>query len=263
MHDKKNGICTTAYGLKLAAILTMLVDHTATALLLWFRRLSQGRTIYETMRGIGRMAFPLFCFLLVEGFFHTRSRWRYLGGLVAFAVISELPSDLFFRSWERRGDALSIFATLSLGLLCMILSDRLAQWCGGKKNGKPVAVLGCGALAAAAVLLGEALHVEYDGEGVALILMIFYAEKLAPSARVTDTRRWKNAMAVLAIAAWLIAYDVRVSHGLNETYGLVAAIPLALYGGERGSYRLPKWFFYVFYPAHLLVLIGIRAWIAR
>lgn len=261
MASKRSTIRITSYRLKLIAILTMLIDHTAIALLPWLRQLVYGRSIYDAMRGIGKAAFPLFCFLLVEGVFHTRNRWRYLGRIAVFAVLSELPSDLFFRSWDSRNDAMSIFSTLSLGLLTLIVTDIIMIWGREKPSSRSLAIFGCVVFATAALTLGDVLQVEYEGAGIALILMIFYAEKLASSRQGANVQRRENVFAASAIAVWLIAHDLMVGCPI-EIYGLVAAIPVALYSGEHGSYRIPKWFFYAFYPAHLFVLIAIRGWIA-
>ena len=78
----------TSFVLKIIAIISMLIDHTTVALYevipgdMW--------VIYDVGRGIGRTAFPLFCFMIVEGYYHTRNRWRYLGSLIVLAFISEI-----------------------------------------------------------------------------------------------------------------------------------------------------------------------------
>lgn len=104
-EEKKRGISGST--LKLIAMASMLIDHTAACVL--YRIImadpanfdARGQAImtpacvtYFVMRGIGRLAFPIYIFLLLEGFEHTRSRWRYLGRLVIFALISEIPFDM-------------------------------------------------------------------------------------------------------------------------------------------------------------------------
>ena len=253
----------SAYVLKLLAVLSMVIDHTALA---WMRVLAKsgsGRRLFYVLQGIGRLAFPLFCFLLAEGFRHTRGRWKYLGSLAVFALISELPSDLFFRTWDTRRDGMSIFATLALGLLCLILTDLCdARYHAGGL--RPVlAVSGEAALAAAVLLLGGLLRVEYGAAGVALIVLVYYAERLADALWPDAGQRARNAMAALAVAAWLGAYDLLIARRIDELYGLVVVIPILLYSGERGSYKIPKYFFYLFYPAHLLLLIWVRGTLLR
>ena len=105
----KNGFIGSEYGLtgstlKLFAIITMLIDHTGAAVVGTIIGLGNLRTtdyelyrtlstLYRLMRGIGRLAFPVFCFLLVEGFFHTRSVRKYCERLFLFALVSEFPFD--------------------------------------------------------------------------------------------------------------------------------------------------------------------------
>ena len=86
--------------LKLIAIVSMLIDHVAAAVIVrvlyaghWTEQLYQ---IYRVMRSVGRIAFPIFCFFLVEGFEHTRDRKKYALRLFLFALISEIPFDLAF-----------------------------------------------------------------------------------------------------------------------------------------------------------------------
>lgn len=127
--------------LKLVAIITMLIDHTAATILdrtlvvRGIRNLNasdvqaiqefyiKNGLIYFTdsiMRLIGRLSFPIFCFLLVEGFTHTRSKWKYAARLAAFALISEIPFDLAFHGEVFYMNYQNVFFTLLIGLLVMI-----------------------------------------------------------------------------------------------------------------------------------------------
>ena len=86
--------------LKLIAIITMLIDHIGAAVIARLLIAGQGSEmlykIYYAMRAVGRVAFPIFCFLLVEGFFYTGSRKKYALRLFGFALLSEIPFDLAF-----------------------------------------------------------------------------------------------------------------------------------------------------------------------
>ena len=82
----------SGYHLKFIAVISMLIDHIAVIF-----QASLSESIYFILRAAGRLSFPLFCFLLVEGFFHTRNKKRYQQRLFIFAVLSELPYDLAFR----------------------------------------------------------------------------------------------------------------------------------------------------------------------
>ena len=130
----------SACTLKVIAIITMLIDHVAAALIL--RALVYANTsgsfvtsenydawytIYYVMRGIGRMAFPVFCFFIVEGFQHTRSVPKYALRLLIFAIISEVPFDVaLYHSWFSLSYN-NVYFTLLLGLLAIWGMDFLEQ----------------------------------------------------------------------------------------------------------------------------------------
>ena len=247
--------------LKWVAILTMFIDHAAVILVYGWAKFHHGwgpgvesTTFYYILRGIGRLGFPIFCFLLVEGFFHTRNRRKYLLRLGLFALISELPFDLAFQEtwksfgrpeagfWARIGLEFgdqNVFFTLFLGLLAVMLWDGLTR--GGQEEGPAWRGL---AAVACALGLGAAAHylqTDYGAMGVALILVLYLLHE----------RPWERDLLAGGVLAAMIPFG---SHWI-ELFG-IAAFPLFhLYNGRRG--RQMKYFFYVFYPAHLLLLTGI------
>ena len=117
----KSGISGST--LKLIAIFTMLIDHiAATVILQMINNGIGGQTlidIYWVMRSIGRMAFPVFCFLLVEGFKYTHSREKYAARMFIFALISEIPFDLAINNTVLEFKSNNVFFTLLLGLLAI------------------------------------------------------------------------------------------------------------------------------------------------
>ena len=137
--EKKKGISGST--LKMIAIVTMLIDHIGAAVLArllmvnGLGELDQTNTdaimqwlsangalywMYTVMRMIGRVAFPIFCFLLVEGFLHTHDVKKYAMRLGLFALISEIPFDLAFSSKILEFNYQNVFFTLFIGLLTMI-----------------------------------------------------------------------------------------------------------------------------------------------
>lgn len=258
---EKRGSPVSSYTLKLIAVVSMLIDHTAQAI---WPLLDHGT--YLLLRRLGRLAFPLFCFLLIEGLRHTHDRRKYLRNLALFALISEIPSDLFFRTWGARGDGMSIFSTLALGLLVLIATEAFAEECRRRDYGPVPAVLFFLAACSGTIYLAGLLHMEYDEWGVGLIYMIYCGEHLACGiAAKRGTERGallRRVGASVMILIWLIAYDVE-AEWRSEVYGIPVVLPILLYNGKRGSYRVPKWFFYVLYPAHLILLVLLRKRLSR
>ena len=245
----------SAYTLKWVALVTMVIDHIGVISYDW---LGWGGR-YLTFRFIGRIAFPIFAFLLVEGFQHTRSRWTYLRNLLIFAAISELPYDLIENGLKAPFSAQNIFWSLALGLLGMTGAEALARECEKRHLPRPLALLGALIPMAAAIYAGRALKVDYHSWDVLLISMIYSGEVIA-SFLIRDKmtpQTARNVGAALAAVAWMILYDI-AHRWTNEIYGLPAVLLILLYNGERGQSRLPKWFFYAFYPAHFLILHALR-----
>ena len=99
--------------LKLIALITMIIDHVGLALF----------NDNAVMRNVGRIAFPLYVFVLVEGFFFTASRAKYLARLLVFALISEVPFDLGLYGYSPRWSHQNVFITLTLGMAAIICMD--------------------------------------------------------------------------------------------------------------------------------------------
>lgn len=215
--------------LKLIAIISMLTDHTAYVLLGSFLATEGIYDIYQFMRGvIGRWAFPIYCFLLVEGFERTRNRAKYAGRLFLFALLSEIPFDLAFYGDTFRWDAQNVFFTLLLGFMVMwgmYLSEQQIKN-GWILWGTKIFLL----LAACAV--AEAISCDYGAKGIVAIVLLYVF-------RMNKTQQ---------IMAGCIAF-------LWEYMALFAFIPIAFYKGKKG-WNI-KYVYYVFYPVHLLVLYGI------
>lgn len=220
--------------LKIIAIIAMLIDHIGAVVLA--RQLLAGMggawlyQIYWVLRTVGRIAFPIFCFLLVEGFWHTRNHKRYAQRLLTFALISEVPFDLALSSTVFDASHQNVFFTLFIGLLTMLGFHTVEQ----KAGWSPFAR----ALCLSAMMFGGMgaaylLHTDYDAKGIMCIIALYVFRKI-PGAQ---------------ILAGCIAF------GWWELAALVAFIPIAFYNGKRG-WNL-KYGFYLFYPAHLLILYAI------
>ncbi len=205
-----------SFQLKCIAVITMIIDHT-------------GAVLFPEnliLRYIGRISFPIFCFLLVEGFFHTRDALKYMLRLGVFAVISEIPYDLAFWDTALEFEHQNVFFTLLIGVVMMYALEKSPEW--------PVQ--------AAEVLLAmwaaSFLSSDYRFKGILLIAVYYF---------LREKKTAKHA----AGAAWNLLW------GKIQMYGVLATVPLAFYNGEKGASM--KYFFYLFYPAHLLVLYGIHS----
>ena len=221
----KGGSAVDGFWLKLLAMVTMLIDHTGMAL---FPQMPE-------LRLVGRLAFPVYCFLLAEGAAHTSNFGNYLGRLAAFAVISEVPYDLACRNTLFYVGAQNVFFTLFLGLAACGLLQRYVEQ-------KPLFSL---AGVAGLALLAEALQTDYGAFGVALVAAFFVC-------RVFPLRG-TGIFAVLNTGFSLL------NNMSLQLAAPVAAVPILLYNGRRGR-RVNRYLFYGFYPAHLLLLYFVRLW---
>lgn len=211
---------------KMIALASMLVDHLAASGVL--RCLYPSDTLYSVCRMAGRIAFPLFCFLLVEGHAHTTNQKRYLGRLLLFAFLSEIPFDLAFFGRICYLSGQNVFFTLFLGLLTLAGVERLRQ---SRYQSWTWTVMLAG------MLLAEVMHTDYGAFGVVLILIYYWFRG----------RPWQRNL--VSACACII-----------EPAAIAAVVPIQLYNGERGMSL--KYFFYVFYPLHLSVLYLVREMIS-
>lgn len=217
--------------LKSIAIITMLIDHVGAAVLARLIIGGNGSEFlyqsYLMLRAIGRISFPIFCFLLVEGFEHTRDRKKYALRLFAFALISEVPFDLAFSSKVLEFEHQNVFFTLFIGLITIMAFHEVEQKVEWNSIVRAVALVGT---MLAGMGLAYLLRTDYDAKGV-MCIMALYAFRQIRGAQ---------------ILAGCIAF------GWWEIEALVAFIPIAFYNGKRGWNM--KYVFYLFYPLHLLIL---------
>lgn len=225
--------------LKWVAVITMLIDHGAVVLIenrilggpfhLTAPQTSQDIAMWwkvdMTLRFIGRLAFPIFCYQIVEGFLHTRDVKKYAWRLLGFALISEAPFDIaVFNTWFYP-QYQNVYFTLFLGLLAV---EGIRRYQEEKSLWKQALAFGlcCG--------LAQVLKADYGVFGVFFIVLLYCCR---------SNIRMQTVLGSLALA-W-------------EVTAPLAFIPIRMYNGRRGNKKW-KWFFYLFYPAHLLLLAGIR-----
>ncbi len=229
-------------GLKLIACVTMLLDHVGAILVIdLFYRNPSGflLDLYENLRLIGRLAFPIYCFLLVEGSIHTRNPLRYGLRLAVCALITEIPYDYAFwggLDWQYQ----NVMVTLLLG------------FCGLEAMKKcPNLLLKLWA-AIPFVILGKLAGGDYLEEGVMLIFLFALTRDIPHRQIVQFFGMWfifspNHAM----MLNWLDGFSITL-----QEWAVLALIPIHFYSGEkRTNSKWVQWAFYLFYPVHLLVLL--------
>lgn len=221
-----NGRGISADGLRGIACVTMLADHIGAVLI-----------ESNVLRSIGRVSFPIFCYLLVQGTMHTRDVRRYALRLLAVAVLSEGVYDILFYGAFTLAHQNVIF-TLLIGLGMLEMARR---W-----NSRVIALV-------CAVVLAEGLQSDYGGLGIALIALFAWTKGI-PHARL-----WQ-ALGMVAIFLVMPSSHIRVFQMRVpiQLFGALALVPIAFCNGTRRYSNLARWGAYLFYPLHLLVLLGVR-----
>lgn len=215
----------TGNQLKLIALIAMTIDHVGMILL----------PQYLFLRIIGRLAFPIYAYMIAEGCRYTRNIFKYLGTMAAVALLCQVVSFAAIGSLYQ-----SVLVTFSLSVLVILLIKNAGQ----KKNALSYLLLGLGIAGVFFVtkllpelLPGTDFGVDYGFVGVMLPVLVYLAK---------DRRQ---AMAFTAICLVLLAYGL----GQVQWFGLLALPLLWLYNGKRGAYGM-KYLFYIYYPAHLATI---------
>lgn len=222
---RKRGLSQEA--LKGIACVTMLLDHIGATMV-------QG----YALRIIGRIAFPIFCFLMAEGTFYTRNPRKYGLRLMVGALLSEIPFDLAFRgklTWEYQ----NVMLTLFLGFLTVEIIQKTKF-----DIVKLLAVSG-------GFVLAEWANTDYGGFGV--LLVVLFSQ--------TRGKLWFQTVLVMMFSWMMNSLKIPVLGMMVpiEMFAVFAMIPIALYSGRKAtSSRAVQWGYYLFYPVHLMILVIVR-----
>ncbi|MBR2894613.1 MAG: conjugal transfer protein TraX [Oscillospiraceae bacterium] len=232
---------TTSMSLHIIAMVCMLCDH------LWGTVVAGN----DWLTCVGRISFPIFAFLLVEGYFHTRNLKKYMGRLLLFAVVSEIPFNLAMGS--------GVFYPVHQNVLwSFLISIGLIHWNERarktKRFWKQIAV-GCSSILIGCIV-GIVTMVDYYHAGILTVLVFYFFRE----------KNWRNYLGQL-ICLWYINMEILGGYGyemklLGETYffarqgfALLALVPIWLYRGRQGYHsKLFQYVYYAFYPVHLLIL---------
>ena len=202
--------------LKIIAVLSMTIDHLA------YYCNCESPLLYEFLRGVGRIAFPVFAFLVTEGFVHTRNRQNYMLSLFAFALLSEIPWLLLNHDGSH-----NVLFTLLAGLIGMyVIQNSRNKWLS----------LACLSMIGLATAFADT---DYSWHGYGLV-MVFYMFRGRPELQT------------------LFGFPLMCQYGI---LGIIAAFScIWFYSGERGFIRgkAMKYAFYAFYPVHLMLIYWLR-----
>ena len=229
--------------LRLVAVLLMVSDH------VWATAMSFG----NWMTYIGRMAFPIFAFQIAEGFVHTKNFKKYALRLLAFAVISEIPFNLFYSSRWFNPYHQNVMFTLLLGLLAIKVIDNLKKDISPKNIGKSLLWL---ALIAVGGTLG---FVDYGFLGVLTVVMFY----LCRGYRFTPVLQLIGMILINIVffEGQVFIFDIfgKTVEIPSQGFAVFSLIPIWLYNGKKGkSSKVLQYGFYAFYPVHMLILYLIK-----
>jgi protein traX len=218
--------------LKYIAFLSMLADHVNKALIYPFLS-GEGilQRISDAFDILGRIAFPLFAFFLVEGFFKTGNRKKYLASLLIFGIISEIPFDMALSGVFFEPNSNNIMFTLALMLITIWIIDTLKEKMQNmsKYIWYPFSFVIVGIMCIISMVTG--LDYEYHAIMIGYLFYIFYNKR------------------VFAIFLGYLAI-------FKEVWSLLGFSLILTYNGKRGKQN--KLFNYCFYPGHLLILGILR-----
>ncbi len=204
------------FTLKIIALVSMLIDHIG---MVFFPNII-------LFRMLGRIAFPIFAYTLVEGFIHTHNVKKYMIRLGMFAVLSEVPFDLATTGKVVEVGHQNVFFTLFLSVAMLFLFEAVKD---AKKQFLIVAM---------AVFCGRLLRLDYGSTGMLMVILFYYLRD----------RKWEKLFSVGLL--------ILATAGFVQLFSILALIPIAMYNEERGPNM--KVLFYAFYPLHLLVLYIVK-----
>lgn len=240
MKAKWNHVELSSFALHVLAMIFMLCDH------LW------GTVIpgNDWLNCVGRIAFPIFAFMIVEGYFHTKNLRNYIGRLLLFAALSEIPFNLAMGSrvfYPVHQNVLWSFL-LSLGLIYLNQKANNSSLWKRVLVGSATVVLG--------YVLGLVTMVDFYHAGVLTVLVFyFFRQKKWWSYIGQFVCLWYINTELLGGLGYEIHLGAQTYFFARQGFALLALIPIWLYRGKQGYHnKLLQYTYYAFYPLHLLVL---------
>lgn len=245
---KKINFEVTSFALHILAMALMLCDH------LWITVVPGN----DWLTDIGRIAFPIFAFMTVEGFYRTKSLEKYVKRLFVFALLSEIPFNLVAASRIFYPFHQNVLWTFLIGTGLMWINEKV------KEESKKTRFLTGAGTVLLGFVLGTLSFCDYYYGGVLTVLVFYFFRE----------RKWQNFIIQL-VCLWYINteifsgfyYEAEVFgmkiEVFRQSFAMFALIPIWLYKGKQGIYgKGIKALYYWFYPAHLFALWLIREIIA-
>lgn len=231
--------CLDGFQLKLLAMTCMVCSHISTTIL-WGT---------HWLDCIGRLAFPIYAFLLAEGFRHTKNFKKYLVRMFLFALAAELPFNLMSEGGVFYPFHQNVLFTFCLSLLMMAWIEK------AEDKSRSRFALRAVLAAVTGYLLGFITFVDYFGYGVLMVLLFYlFHEKVYG---------WAVELAAMIYINWemiggLVFPTVILGREIDipqQGFAILALIPIWLYNGKQGPHSKGiQYVWYAFYPAHMLVL---------
>ena len=221
-------------GLKLIAVICMLIDHTAGHILKYYdfatdaliRLGTTDISLYFIMRRIGRISFPIFAFLIAEGYVHTKNKKKYGLNLLASALISEIPWNLCHGGELLNPSSQNVLFTLLLGYLAIVVLDYYKD---DKKTMVYFEIL--------LFLTSVFIKSDYGSYGMGLVVVMYLLRE--------------NKIMQFLLGSCMMS---------KEIFASLAFVPINMYNGKRGFIKgkAAKYFFYIIYPLQYFIIYLIK-----
>ncbi len=239
----KTKICfLSGNALKIIAAVAMLIDHVG------YLMLPQ----YDVLRIIGRLAFPIFAFMIAEGCKYTKNKARYFFTVFGLAALCQTVYYIFDKSLF-----MSVLVSFALAILMVYALQNFKTTLFSHKSTLMQKVLSASlfaALVASVYLINLFVDIDYGFWGC--MLPVFASFFHAPQNCEISFLQKLDCVPVNVLAMALAMLPLARSIGWLQMYSFAALVPLMLYSGKRGKLKM-KYFFYIFYPLHLVILQGI------
>ena len=234
----------SSFGLHLLAMGLMLCDH------LWATVVPGN----DWLTCIGRLAFPIFAFMTVEGYFHTKNLKKYVLRLLVFALLSEIPFNLMMGSRIFYPIHQNVLWTFLLGIWMIHRIEKAKNAPFWRR------ILRAAGSVCIGFLVGTLTMVDYMGAGVLMVLTFYFFRG----------RKWWHFVGQL-LALYYINAEILSGFSyqlelfgreiwiVRQSFAVFALIPIWFYRGRQGHHsKAFRWICYGFYPAHMLILALIR-----